>query len=183
MNNYTCNYIQKHPQETKRLLGINYQQLQDLIKYLKLLEKQERKKQEQKKIRINKAGGGRDEKISEEEQIIMTLIYLRHHLNFQLLGLMFQVSESTANNIFHKWQKLLELALPFSLLEQVKKCEESLEKIQEILTDYELIVDTSEQEIERSIDYEQQKKYYSGKKKMHTVKNQIICLSKSRRYS
>jgi hypothetical protein len=24
MNNYTWNYIQSHPQETKRLLGINY---------------------------------------------------------------------------------------------------------------------------------------------------------------
>ncbi len=37
MNNYTWNYIQSHPQETKRLLGINYDQLQDLGKYLKLL--------------------------------------------------------------------------------------------------------------------------------------------------
>jgi hypothetical protein len=178
MNNYTWNYIQSHPQETKRLLGINYDQLQDLVKYLKLLEEQGNQKQEQKKIRINKVGGGRDEKMSQEEQIIMTLVYLRHHLNFQLLALMFKVSESTANNVFHKWQKLLELALPSSLLEQVKKFEVIREKIKKILMDYELIVDSCEQEIERSLDYEKQKKHYSGKKKMHTLKNQIICLPK-----
>lgn len=178
MNNYTWSYIQSHPQETKRLLGIDYEQLQNLIKYLKLLEEQENQKQEKKKIRINKAGGGRDEKMSQEEQIIMTLIYLRHHLNFQLLSLIFKISESTANNIFHKWQKLLELALPSSLLEQVKKFEGNLEKIKELLTNYELIVDTEEQEIERSLDYEEQKRHYSGKKKMHTLKNQIICLPK-----
>ena len=178
MNNYTWSYIQSHPQETKRLLGINYEQLQSLINYLKLLEERENKARETKKIRINKAGGGREEKISQEEQIILTLVYLRHHLNFQLLALMFKVSESTANNVFHKWQKLLESALPSSLLEQVKKCEENLEKIQEILRDYELIVDSEEQEIERSLDYEAQKNYYSGKKKMHTFKNQIICLPK-----
>ncbi len=165
MNNYTWNYIQSHPQETKRLLGISYEQLVDLIEYLKLLEKQENDQEEKQKIRINQAGGGRDEKMSKEEQIIMTLVYLRHHLNFQLLALMFKVSESTANNVFHKWQKLLELALPSSLLEQVKKFEDSLEGIKKILTNYELIVDTEEQEIERSLDYEEQKKHYSGKKK------------------
>ena len=159
MNNYTWKYIQNHPQETKRLLGITYEQLQNLIEYLKLLEKQENDQEEKKKIRINQAGGGRDEKMSKEEQIIMTLVYLRHHLNFQLLALMFQISESTANNVFHKWQKLLELALPSSLLEQVKKLEENPEEIKKILTNYELIVDTEEQEIERSLDYQEQKKH------------------------
>lgn len=178
MNNYTWNYIQGHPQETKRLLGISYEQLLDLIEYLKLLEKQENEAEEKKKIRLNQAGGGRDEKMTKEEQIIMTLVYLRHHLNFQLLALMFKVSESTANNVFHKWQKFLESALPSSLLEQVKKLEENLNEIQKILTNYELIVDTEEQEIERSLDYQEQKNHYSGKKKMHTLKNQVICLPK-----
>jgi hypothetical protein len=178
MNNYTWNYIQNHPQESKRLLGINYEQLQELINYLKLLEKRQKREAEKKKIRINKVGGGREDQISEEEQIILTLIYLRHHLNFQLLGLIFKISESTANNIFHKWKILLELALPSSLLEQIKKYGENEEEIKKILTDYELIVDSEEQEIERSLDYEEQKKHYSGKKKKHTYKNQIICLPK-----
>jgi Helix-turn-helix of DDE superfamily endonuclease len=94
----------------------------------------------------------------------MTLVYLRHHLNFQLLALMFKVSESTANNVFHKWQKLLESALPSSLLKQVKKLEKNPEEIKKILTNYELIVDSEEQEIERSLDDQEQKKHYSGKK-------------------
>ena len=46
------------------------------------------------------------------------------------------------------------------------------------MINYELILDSEEQEISRSIDYEQQKKYYSGKKKKHTFKNQVICLPK-----
>jgi hypothetical protein len=180
MNNYTWNYIQSNPQETKRLLGISYEQLLELIEYLKLLEKRENEQREKKKIRLNQSGGGRYEKISKEEQIILTLFYLRHHLNFQLLALMFKVSESTANNIFHKWQKLLESALPSSLLEQVKKCGENLEQMLKILTDYELIVDTEEQPIERSLDYQEQKKYFSGKKGTQTLKNQVIGLPKGK---
>jgi len=44
------------------------------------------------------------------------------------------------------------------------------------LTEYQLIVDSTEQPIVRPIDYELQKDYYSGKKKMHTLKNQFIVL-------
>jgi hypothetical protein len=42
------------------------------------------------------------------------------------------------------------------------------------LTEYELIVDSYEQPIERPTEYEEQKKYYSGKKKKHTKKSQLI---------
>ena len=43
-------------------------------------------------------------------------------------------------------------------------------------TEYELIVDSAEQAIPRPKDYEEQKKFYSGKKKYHTRKNQLIVL-------
>ena len=46
----------------------------------------------------------------------------------------------------------------------------------EILTQYELIVDSAEQHIERPSDYQEQKNFYSGKKKAHTRKNQFIVL-------
>lgn len=176
MNNYTWEYINKHPKETKRLLGVDYQQLQNLIEYLKQLKENQEIEQEKNKIRIIKSGGGRKVKLSIEEQIILTLIYLRHHLNFQLLSLIFKISESSAHNIFNEWQTLLQSALPSSLLEQVKKLEENEEYVQEKLTEYTLIVDSEEQSIQRSQSYEEQKKYYSGKKKTHTYKNQIICL-------
>jgi len=46
-------------------------------------------------VRIIKKGGGRKVKLSIEEQILLTLIYLRHLTTFQLLGIQFEVSEST----------------------------------------------------------------------------------------
>ena len=94
------------------------------------------------------------------EQIVLMLVYLRHNISFQLLGLIFQVSESTAHNIFNYWQKLFEGELPPSLLEQVKKFQEE-EIVLEMLTDYELIVDSAEQPIERPSDYQEQKQYPS----------------------
>lgn len=95
---------------------------------------------------------------------------------FQLLGIQFGVSESTANDTFNYWFPLFRELLPASILEQVKKNSSDLEVVLELLTEFELIVDSSEQPRERPGDYEEQKKFFSGKKKNHTLKNQFIVL-------
>ena len=51
----------------------------------------------------------------------LTLIYLRQFTTFQLLGIQFGVSETTANDTFNYWFPLLGKMLPPSLSEQVKK--------------------------------------------------------------
>lgn len=163
MSNYTWHYIQNHPKETKKLLGIDYKQLGQLLELGKLLNQRQREEIEKNKKRLIKIGGGNHSKLSEEEQIILMLVYLRHQINFHLLGLLFQVSESTAHNLFNYWQKILEGELPYSLLEQVKKSLEEAEQVREDLTDYELIVDSAEQAIERPSDYQEQKKHYLWK--------------------
>jgi hypothetical protein len=48
------------------------------------------------------------------------------------------------------------------------------------LTEFELIVDSYEQRRERPLNYQEQKKYYSGKENKHTFKNQIISLPKAK---
>lgn len=119
--NDILSYIQNNPQETQRLVGVKYEQLEQLIKQAVALDTQKQQDIEAKKIRIINKGGGRKVKLSNEEQIVLTLIYLRHLTTFQLLGIQFGVSESTANDTFNYWFPLLQELLPSSLLEQVKK--------------------------------------------------------------
>lgn len=57
-----------------------------------------------------------------------------------------------------------------------KKKDSDLDCVKEILTQYELTVDSAEQPIERPGTHEEQKKLFSGKKKNHTLKNQFIVL-------
>ncbi len=173
---YTWTYLQENPTETKRLIGISYQNLIELMEMAKDLDKKHKEKVEKQKTRLIRPGGGAKPKLSVEDQIVLTLIYLRQSLTFQVLGLLFQVSESTANNIFNYWLTILKDGLPPSLIEQVRKNEEDEEKFSEILTEYELIVDSAEQQIPRPGDYDRQKEFYSGKKKNNTLKNQLIVL-------
>jgi len=169
-------HINKNPQETQRLIGLEYDELQILIQNAEKLHQEKQALLESQKIRIISGGGGRKPKLSTQEQILLTLVYLRHMTTFQLLGIQFGVSETTANDIFNYWLPIIGELLPCSLLEQVKKKDSDYETVQDILTEYELIVDSYEQARERPGDNEEQKKYYSGKKANHTFKTQIIVL-------
>ncbi len=131
-------------------------------------------------MRIISGGGGRKPKLSIAEQIILTLVYLRHMTTFQLLGIQFGVSESTANDTFNYWLPTFRELLPSSLLEQVKKNAADYEIVKEVLTEYELIVDSYEQVRERPGDKDEQEKYFSGKKSNHTFKTQMIIMPDGR---
>ena len=66
--------------------------------------------------------------------------------------------------------------MPASLLEQVEDTASDYEVVQELLTEFQLIVDSMEQPQERPSDNQEQREYFSGKKKRHTFKNQLITL-------
>ena len=168
--------IEKYPGKCKNLLGISYEQFSVLVQQAQKQHKLKQEEIEQKKIRLNRKGAGRKPSLSVKAEVCLCLFYLRQLPTFEVLGMNFNVSKSTANNIFNYWLEILEELLPSSLLEEVKKNEVEWEVVQELLTEYEVIVDSYEQSRERPGEYDQQKKYYSGKKKNHTFKNHLSVL-------
>lgn len=114
-------YIEKNPHEAQRLLGLQYEQLKRLLEKAIKLHNYKLELTDSKKVRIIRGGGGRKTKLTPYEQVILTLTYLRHLTTFQLLGIQFGVSETTANDTFNYWFPLLKELLPSSLLEEVKK--------------------------------------------------------------
>lgn len=144
------------------------------------LEEQSQKEAEKRKIRVNKKGAGRSKNLSADVEIYLTLFYLRQMPIFEVLGMMFRVCKTTANNIFHYWLPILRDLLPCSLLEEWEKLTQNDGFVQQLLTSYELLVDSAEQSRERPSDYQEQKKFFSGKKQRHTFKNQFISLPKGR---
>lgn len=57
------NYIKENPQETQRLIGVEYEQLQQLIKNAEQRHHEKQATLEAKKVRLI-AGGGRKPKLS-----------------------------------------------------------------------------------------------------------------------
>jgi DDE superfamily endonuclease/Helix-turn-helix of DDE superfamily endonuclease len=169
-------YIENHPERTKQIIGINYQQWSALVELAKVEEEKSRVAREQQKIRINKKGGGRPKILSREEEVCLCIFYLRHLPTFEILGLQFNISKTEANDTFNYWIKILRKLLPSSLMDEARKDQEELRVVKEMLAEHELIVDSWEQPRERPEDNQIQKEYYSGKKKQHTFKGQVITL-------
>ncbi len=57
--NQTLEYIYAHPKETKRIIGITYEQLIKLIENAFILEQEKRQEIARSKKRLIKHGGGR----------------------------------------------------------------------------------------------------------------------------
>lgn len=169
-------YIQEYPHRTKSILGISNEQFQALLKQAKIYDEEQRAIREEKKIRVNQKGGGRKPKLTLAEEVCLCLYYLRQMPTFEVLGMNFGISKTEANDTFNYWLKILRKILPCSLLEQVEKQEDNCRFIMEMLSEFQLIVDSTEQVIKRPSDPTKQEEYFSGKKKQHTFKNQIITL-------
>lgn len=90
----------------------------------------------------------------------------------------FGISQTEANDTFHKWLLILRELLPASLLEQLENQSQNWEMLGEPLEEIELLVDTTEQVRQRPKNYQEQKKYFSGKQQSHTFKNSVISLVK-----
>lgn len=168
--------MESHPQEAKRLIGINYEQFLALVVLAEQRHREKLSEIEKKKIRIIAAGGGRKPQMSAKEGICLCLVYLRQKPTFEILGLLFDISKTKANDAFNYWVDILREILPASQIEEVSKDIQKFKELQQKLSEYELIVDSAEQATARPVDYQEQKRYYSGKKKMHTLKNQFIVL-------
>lgn len=157
--------IESHPQEAKRLIGIDYEQFLALVDLAEQRHLEKQVKIEKTKVRIIASGGGRKPEISPKQGVCLCLIYLRQKPIFEILGLLFDISKTKANDTFNYWVDILRDILPASQMEQASKSSQKYEELRRILSRYELIVDSTEQAIERPGDYQEQKQYYSGKKR------------------
>lgn len=113
--------------------------------------------------------GGPKPKLDLEDILLMMLIYYRDYPTFFSLGNMFDLNEANA----YRWVKWTEKVLSEAFAGVVDICllDENSEQL----------VDVTECSIQRPKDSEKQREYYSGKKKKHTIKAQIIMNEKDRK--
>ncbi len=136
-------YKMKRPAEFTRLVGVNYAAFTIILDKLK----DEIACYRQAKLVRNR---GLPSSLSIEDQLLLTLTYLRQHHTFLQLGEMFSISESYAHKrytfISRRLMKALDIPNDKALTADNLK----------------IIADVTEQAIERP--QTEQKSYYSGKK-------------------
>lgn len=119
-------------------------------------------------------GGGRKAALGKiENMLLFILFYFKLYPLQELIGFLFGMGQSQANVWIQKLTKVLKIAL--SEMDCMPERDPSgLEKTLTEDGETEFVIDGAEREICRPVDNQKQRKYYSGKKKRHTVKNNVI---------
>lgn len=110
---------------------------------------------------------GKKPKLCVEEQILVTLEYWREYRTYFHIGTSWGVSESTVCRIVHRIENQLMASGKFRL--QGKK---SLVRVRGFSRPKIAVMDVTQTPIERP--KRKQREFYSGKKKYHTLKTQLI---------
>jgi hypothetical protein len=131
---------------------------------------------EKRKIRLIVYGGGCKAEMTPKEGVCLCLVDLRQKPTFKILGLVFDLWRKKANNTLNYWVEILRKILPVSQIEEAKRDKQKYQELWEGLSEYLLIIDSAEQAIERPGNYQEQRKYYSREKKIHTLKNPFTVL-------
>jgi hypothetical protein len=120
-------------------------------------------------------GGGRNPKLDGRDQLLLTVVWLRVYPTHDVLGYLFGVSDSTVSRIIQRVLPLLEQAGrdTMRMPDPGRKRRRDLDELLRDVPELAVVIDTFEQKIQRPKDPDERDKYYSGKKKTHTLKSQV----------
>jgi hypothetical protein len=126
------------------------------------------------KKRQRKYGGGRKATLATiEDKLFFILCYLKIYPLQEVLAFLFDMSQGQANTWLHKLSHILKMALEDTQHVPTRSPEKVKELLEACLS-VECIIDGTERRRQRPHDPEQQQKYYSGTKKAHTYKNNLL---------
>lgn len=124
--------------------------------------------------RVRAYGGGRKAELQDlADKLLFILVYFRIYPTQAVQGYLFGMSQAQANEWIHRLTRVLNQALGYE--KQLPEREpRNLKKVLENCPSLEFMLDGTERPINRPKDRDDRKLYYSGKKKAHTVKNNVI---------
>lgn len=160
---------------TRAVIGMTKEQFEGLLVQFEQELVTLRNLDYQKRPRKRAPGAGRPAELATiKEKLFFILFYYKCYPTFDLAGLIFNLDRSNTK----RWKDRLEIALERTLGAKQELPQRKISSIDEFLRIFPevtgFMIDGTERRIQRPKDAQDQKKYYSGKKKYHTVKNQVV---------
>jgi hypothetical protein len=172
------------------------QQFDDIFdkEIMKRYDKYEIQRLSKRRDRKRSIGAGRPFKLDLKDRFVMLLVYYRLYITYTLVGFLFDLNQSNICRDIQKIEKLIRECVPLpQKIYPITKRLKTPEEVEQYFPGFLSFIDCTEQQIPRPVDKNRRKIFYSGKKKKHTIKNQItvnnrgyilhkICYKKGRRH-
>jgi len=122
------------------------------------------------------AGAGHPHRHDDRHRLLMALVWLRVYPTYELLGFFFGLHKRNAQLNVRDVLAVLDTIddFPFDRPGRDRKKLGSLTEVMAAFPEVRVIIDSKEQRVHRPRGYDAQKPYYSGKKRAHTVKAQVV---------
>jgi hypothetical protein len=157
----------------RTLTGITVAVFDQLLDDLRPAFTADRRRRLSRPDRQRALGGGDDFDLAPDDQFLLAIFWLRHYPTQEVLGYLFGVSDSTAKRAIDRCLPLLEAAGrdTMRLPDPGRGRRKNLSTLLKDTPDVAVVIDTFEQPVQRP--QQRQKRFYSGKKKRHTLKSQV----------
>jgi len=157
----------------RNLTGITVALFDQLLDDLRPAFAADRRRRLDRPGRRRAFGGGDDFDLEPGDQFLLTIFWLRHYPTQEVLGYLFGVSDSTAKRAIDRCLPLLEAAGrdTMRLPDPGRGRRKDLPALLKDTPDVAVVIDTFEQPVQRP--QRRQRRFYSGKKKRHTLKSQV----------
>jgi hypothetical protein len=172
------NRLSKKPLLFKSFTGLTIQEFDDI--YDKEIAKRYDKYEIQRLSKRNQdrernIGAGRPFKLDLKDRVVMLLVYYRLYITYTLAGFLFDLDQSNICRDIQKIESLIRECLPIpQKIYPITKRLKTLDEVEKYFPGFLSFIDSTEQQIPRPKNKRKMKAYYSGKKKRHTIKNQLL---------
>lgn len=172
--NLSYEELRTRPRILQSLTGLSLQEFEALLPSFERSWDSWVEGQFKGKARKRRVGGGRKARLARlEDKLLFVLMYFRLYPTQEVQGYLFGLSQPQANDWVHRLSRVLNQALGYE--KQLPEREPAhLTDVLSRCPSLEFMIDGTERPINRPKDKEDRKTFYSGKKKAHTVKNNVI---------
>jgi hypothetical protein len=169
--------LSKKPLLFKSFTGLAIPEFDDIFdkEITKRYAKHEIQRLSKRENRERDIGAGRHFKLDIKNRFLMLLIYYRLYITYTLAGFLFDLDQSNICRDIQKIEGLIRKCVPLpQKLYNITKRLQTPEEVEKYFPGFMAFIDSTEQQIPRPIDNKIREVFYSGKKKRHTVKTQLI---------
>jgi hypothetical protein len=166
-------HLAKHPTVFRAMTGLTVPAFDAMLPELLHAFHADRRRRLDRPDRRRAFGGGDDFDLPPEDQVLLTVVWLRHYPTQEVLGYLFGASDSTALRAIARCLPLLEAAGKDTMRmpDPGRGRRRGLPALLRDTPALAVVIDTFEQRTQRP--RRRQRAYYSGKKKAHTLKSQV----------
>lgn len=168
-------HLQRHPTVFRAMTGLSLPEFDLLLGRLAPSYQAQEVQRHSRPDRKRKIGAGREFALDTRDQLLVVLVWLRRYPTHEVLAWLFGVSDSTTVRIVARILPLLEqlghdtMRFPDPGKHHRRKFDELLAELPELA----VVIDSFEQKVQRPQQRSEADKWYSGKKKTHTIKSQV----------